>query len=77
MGYLPFDVILFEILIRLNERSIDLCRCVCREWRHGLSSWEFVWRLYAENYLEKLLEDSPSLDNVVYEEHFSPEIKYN
>ncbi|MFS7968016.1 putative F-box domain-containing protein [Helianthus anomalus] len=77
MGYLPLDVILFEILIRLNDRSIDLCRCVCREWQHGLSSWEFVWRHYSENYLEKLLEDSPSLDNVVYEEHFSLEIKYN
>ncbi|MFS7900798.1 putative F-box domain-containing protein [Helianthus anomalus] len=51
MGSLTFDVILFEILLRLNDRSIDRCRCVCREWRHGLSLWEFVWRYYSENYL--------------------------
>ncbi|MFS8022634.1 putative F-box domain-containing protein [Helianthus anomalus] len=48
---LPFDIILFEILMRLNDRSIDRCRCVCREWRHWLSSWEFVLRYYSEKYL--------------------------
>ncbi|MFS7901341.1 putative F-box domain-containing protein [Helianthus anomalus] len=51
MVSLPLDIILFEILTRLKDRSIDCCRCVCREWRDGLSSWEFVWRHYCRNYL--------------------------
>ncbi|MFS7929238.1 putative F-box-like domain superfamily protein [Helianthus anomalus] len=52
MVSLPFDILLFEIVMRLNARSIDRYKCVCREWRHGLSSWEFVWLHlnYAENY---------------------------
>ncbi|MFS7935405.1 putative F-box-like domain superfamily protein [Helianthus anomalus] len=53
MVSLPFDILFFEILMRLNARSIDRCKCVCREWRHGLPSWEFVWLHlnYNENYL--------------------------
>ncbi|MFS7912068.1 putative F-box-like domain superfamily protein [Helianthus anomalus] len=39
----PFDILLFGILLRLNARSIDRCKCACREWRHGLSLWVFVW----------------------------------
>ncbi|MFS7912067.1 putative F-box-like domain superfamily protein [Helianthus anomalus] len=53
MVSLPFDILLFDILMRLNANSIDRCKCVCREWRHRLSSWEFVWLYlnYAESYL--------------------------
>ncbi|MFS7898429.1 putative F-box-like domain superfamily protein [Helianthus anomalus] len=43
MVYIPFDVILFEILIRLNGRDIEKYKCVCKQWNEGLSSWSFEW----------------------------------
>ncbi|MFS7916690.1 putative F-box-like domain superfamily protein [Helianthus anomalus] len=43
MVYIPFDVILFEILIRLNGRDIEKYKCVCKQWNEGLSSWPFEW----------------------------------
>ncbi|MFS8008767.1 putative F-box-like domain superfamily protein [Helianthus anomalus] len=53
MVYIPFDIILFEILMRLNARSIDQYKCVCGQWHEELSSWPFVWLHinYAEDYL--------------------------
>ncbi|MFS7913297.1 putative F-box-like domain superfamily protein [Helianthus anomalus] len=53
MVYIPFDIILFQILIRLNGRSIDQYKCVCRQWNEGLSSSPFMWLHvnYAEEYL--------------------------
>ncbi|MFS7898196.1 putative F-box-like domain superfamily protein [Helianthus anomalus] len=43
MVYLPFDMIILEILTRLNARSIDRYKCVSREWRDGLSPFEFFF----------------------------------
>ncbi|MFS8017044.1 putative F-box-like domain superfamily protein [Helianthus anomalus] len=53
MVYIHFDIILFEILIRLNGRSIDQYKCVCKQWNEGLSSWSFEWLYvnYANAYL--------------------------
>ncbi|MFS7932736.1 putative F-box-like domain superfamily protein [Helianthus anomalus] len=53
MVYIPFDIILFEILIRLNGRSIDQYKCVCGQWNEGLSSWPFM-SLHV-NYIEEYL----------------------
>ncbi|MFS8021851.1 putative F-box-like domain superfamily protein [Helianthus anomalus] len=52
MVYLPFDMVLLEILTRLIARSIDRYKCVCRQWRDGLSSFEFLLlhSTYVENY---------------------------
>ncbi|MFS8018979.1 putative F-box-like domain superfamily protein [Helianthus anomalus] len=43
MVYIPFDIILFEILIRLNVRYICQNKCVCKQWNEGLTSWPFEW----------------------------------
>ncbi|MFS7967974.1 putative F-box-like domain superfamily protein [Helianthus anomalus] len=53
MVYIPFDIILFEILIRLNGRSIYQYKCVCKQWNEGLTSWSFEWLHvnYAKEYL--------------------------
>ncbi|MFS7940581.1 putative F-box-like domain superfamily protein [Helianthus anomalus] len=43
MVYIPIDIILFEILIRLSGRDIEQYKCVCKQWNEGLSSWPFKW----------------------------------
>ncbi|MFS7996094.1 putative F-box-like domain superfamily protein [Helianthus anomalus] len=79
MVYIPFDIILFEILIRLNGRFIDQYKCVCKQWNEGLSSWPFEWLYvnYANAYLESFWEDCPTLYVVLYKEYFPPESKRN
>ncbi|MFS8003294.1 putative F-box-like domain superfamily protein [Helianthus anomalus] len=52
MVYLSFDMVLFEILTRLNARSTDRYKCVCRQWCDGLSSFEFL--LLHSTYVRKL-----------------------
>ncbi|MFS7915307.1 putative F-box-like domain superfamily protein [Helianthus anomalus] len=79
MVYIPFDIILFEILIRLNGRSIDQYKCVCKQWNKGLSSWPFEWLYvnYAKVYLESFWDDCPTLYGELYKEYFPPESKCN
>ncbi|MFS8023678.1 putative F-box domain-containing protein [Helianthus anomalus] len=53
MIYIPFDMLLFEILTKLNAISIHRFKCVSRKWQDGLSSFEFGLHhsIYVENYL--------------------------
>ncbi|MFS7928603.1 putative F-box domain-containing protein [Helianthus anomalus] len=75
MVYLPFEMVLFEILTRLNARSIDRYKCVCRQWRDGLSSFEFLFQhsTYVENYLDYLRDEGFYVVNEYYAEFCPPE----
>ncbi|MFS7944133.1 putative F-box-like domain superfamily protein [Helianthus anomalus] len=75
MVYLSFDMVPFEILTKLNARSIDRYKCVCRQWRHGLSSFEFrlLHSTYVENYLYYLRDEGFYVVNEYYAEFWPPE----
>ncbi|MFS7913056.1 putative F-box-like domain superfamily protein [Helianthus anomalus] len=56
MVELAFHLILFRILIKIDTKSIHHFKLVCKEWRDGLSSKEFVEQRgsYVEDYMEML-----------------------
>uniref|UniRef100_A0ACD5XGJ2 Uncharacterized protein n=1 Tax=Avena sativa TaxID=4498 RepID=A0ACD5XGJ2_AVESA len=39
---LPDEIVIWEILVRLNPKSILRCRAVCRAWRHATSTRSFL-----------------------------------
>ncbi|MFS7915306.1 putative F-box domain-containing protein [Helianthus anomalus] len=53
---LPFELILFQILIKIDTKSIHRFKLVSKLWRDGLSSSEFSLKrgCYVEDYLEML-----------------------
>ncbi|MFS8008766.1 putative F-box domain-containing protein [Helianthus anomalus] len=55
---LPFELILFQILIKIDTKSIHRFKLVSKQWRDGLSSSEFALKrgCYVEDYLEMLQE---------------------
>ncbi|KAJ0735579.1 putative F-box domain-containing protein [Helianthus annuus] len=56
MVQLPFHLILFQILIKIDTKSIHRFKLVSKQWRDGLSFPEFAFkrRCYVEDYLEML-----------------------
>ncbi|MFS8022676.1 putative F-box domain-containing protein [Helianthus anomalus] len=50
---LPFHLILFKILIKIDTKSIHRFKLVSKQWLDGLSSPEFVFKrgCYVEDYL--------------------------
>ncbi|MFS7949818.1 putative F-box domain-containing protein [Helianthus anomalus] len=53
MVELPFHMILFHILIKINTKSIHRFKSVSKQWRDGLSSSEFPFKrgCYVDDYL--------------------------
>ncbi|MFS7903850.1 putative F-box-like domain superfamily protein [Helianthus anomalus] len=57
MVELPFHLIVFQILIKIDTKSIHRFKLVSKLWRDGLSSREFAFKCdYVEDYME-MLED--------------------
>ncbi|MFS8002862.1 putative F-box-like domain superfamily protein [Helianthus anomalus] len=56
MVELPFHLILFQILIKIDTKSIHRFKLVSKQWCDGLSSPEFAFKrgCYVEDYLEML-----------------------
>ncbi|MFS8020376.1 putative F-box domain-containing protein [Helianthus anomalus] len=73
---LPFHLILFQILIRIDTKSIHRFKLVSKQWRDGLSSREFAFKrgCYVEVYLEMLQDQGLFISSSVLMELWPREL---
>ncbi|MFS7943828.1 hypothetical protein Hanom_Chr06g00504791 [Helianthus anomalus] len=76
MVELPFHLILFHTLIKIDMKSIHHFKSVSKQWRDGLSSSKFAFKrgCYVEDYLEMLQDQGVFITSSVLMELWPREL---